>query len=280
MKKFKLLAGALAVIMAFTAIGCGNGDADASTYVSMSINPAIEMLADDEGVIVSAGALNEDGEVVLADLDLVGKTVEEAGEDFIEASTELGYYDENDPNAEVNIAVEGENNEKALGVKKNLTEKLEKYFSNRGVNGKVSEETLNKYSGNVKKWEVSVGHAKMIMRLLDLYPEMTEQEALELTVSEIMAKINAVNKDNKANNTLAAERKAAIRALKEEYADTFNLRKELGELKEQLLDDTLSTNEIKEIEDQIKAKQATVDTQMAEYKTKLREIKDLYKSKK
>ncbi len=281
MKKWKLLTGALAVVMAFTAIGCADvSDANASTYVSMSINPAIEMYADDDGVIISAGALNEDGEVVLADLEVVGKTVEEAGEDFVEASTELGYYDESDPNAEVAIAVDGADQEKANGVKKNLAEKLQNYFSNKGVNGKVSEETLNKYTGNVKKWGVSVGHAKMILRLLDLYPEMTEEQALELPISEVMAKIHAVNKDNKANNALAAERKAAIRALKEEYATTFELRRQTGELKERVKDITLSEKERVEIQATIDENQKIIDASFAEYKVKLRAIKDEYKAKK
>ena len=67
----------------------------AATYVSMRINPEIEVIANEEGEVISANAVNEDGEVVLSDLNLTGMTVDEAGEAFADKSTELGYIDVN-----------------------------------------------------------------------------------------------------------------------------------------------------------------------------------------
>ena len=62
------------------------------TYVSLRINPEIELIADEDGNVVSANAVNEDGEVVLATVDLEGKSIEEAGAIFTETSNDLGYF--------------------------------------------------------------------------------------------------------------------------------------------------------------------------------------------
>ena len=67
-------------------------DKEALTYVSLRINPEIELLADEDGNVVSANAVNEDGEVVLATVDLEGKSIEEAGAIFTETANDLGYF--------------------------------------------------------------------------------------------------------------------------------------------------------------------------------------------
>lgn len=60
---------------------CGNlsADADGVTYVSLRINPEIELIADENGEVLAANAVNTDGETVLLETELVGMTVEEAG---------------------------------------------------------------------------------------------------------------------------------------------------------------------------------------------------------
>ena len=40
---------------------------EATTYVSLRINPEVELLADEDGTVIASNAINEDGEVVLGD---------------------------------------------------------------------------------------------------------------------------------------------------------------------------------------------------------------------
>ena len=47
-------------------------------YVSMRINPEIELVTDENGEVVAANPINEDGEVVLCEVDMVGMSIDEA----------------------------------------------------------------------------------------------------------------------------------------------------------------------------------------------------------
>ena len=65
------------------------------SYVSLRINPEIELLVDENGIVVSVNAVNSDGETVLYNLKLEGLTIEEAAEAFTSMSVELGFIDVN-----------------------------------------------------------------------------------------------------------------------------------------------------------------------------------------
>ncbi|MFW6284735.1 MAG: anti-sigma-I factor RsgI family protein, partial [Bacillota bacterium] len=76
-----------------------DNDADAkdsteeNTYLTVDINPSVEFIVNEDDEIESYTALNEDGEVVIADLDLEGKDYDEAMDLYLEEATELGYID-------------------------------------------------------------------------------------------------------------------------------------------------------------------------------------------
>ena len=74
MKKItRLISTLLVVTLGVGALASCAIDSDAEEslkYVSLRINPEIEMLADEDGEIVAASAINEDGEVVLSTVEL------------------------------------------------------------------------------------------------------------------------------------------------------------------------------------------------------------------
>lgn len=257
---------------------CGNlsADADGVTYVSLRINPEIELIADENGEVLAANAVNTDGETVLSETELVGMTVEEAGEAFTDKATELGYIDPNSKENTVYVDAEGED---AEALERSLADKINRYFDNKGIYGKVSPDTLERYAANVDKWGVSAGHAKMIMRVLDLYPEMTEDEVLALSVKERLALL----KDNKKNNGLSAELreeyKAAVKGLREEYADLKEKKARLEALENDLADVTLSSDERNGLTVAYEALKTEYDARTAEYREKLAALKSDYKAK-
>ena len=126
MKKIYKILSVLLCLVVLTAslIGCqgneGNNEtastasADELSYVSMRINPEIELVVDADNKVVAVNAINEDGETVLAELSLVGLTVEEAGEAFTAMATELGFIDVDALESHVYILVDGENDEKVV----------------------------------------------------------------------------------------------------------------------------------------------------------------------
>ena len=171
-------------------VACGKKDstteAEATTYVSLRINPEIELLADEDRNVITANAINEDGEVVLSTIDLEGKSIEEAGEIFTETANELGYFTPDGEKDTVYVEVQSTIDGEEADLEEKLDKTIRDYFNNNGINGKVSPETLDKYADKAENWNISVGHTKLVMRVLDSHPELTDTDVLDLSVKELM----------------------------------------------------------------------------------------------
>ena len=289
-KMLKMISMMTAAVLAATALtACGTTPAQkvadedtdgALTYISMRINPEIEVVANEDGEIVSVNAINEDGEVVLSEVDLVGQTVAEAGETFTEVATELGYLDADSEDATVYIDAEGENEELSEKLEKDISERIHKYFDNNGIFGKVSPETLDQYAEKAAEWGLSAGQVKMVIRLLDLYPEMSEEEALALTPAARMAMIkDSGKKDEKISATLRDEMNAEVDVIREKYAAAFALGEELKTLRRSLEDETLTAEERAAIESQIAETREEYETQMKAYRDEVKALKASYRDK-
>ena len=83
----------------------GGEPVPAPTYMSIDINPSFGIEVDEDGVVVSVEALNEDAVIVLLDTDLVGKTVEEVFTTIVSLAEELGYLKED---GTVNVVMSNE----------------------------------------------------------------------------------------------------------------------------------------------------------------------------
>lgn len=61
------------------------------TRMTVDINPSVEFMVDDQNLIVSATALNDDGSILIAGEAFVGKTPEEAAEMMVTLAAQTGY---------------------------------------------------------------------------------------------------------------------------------------------------------------------------------------------
>lgn len=278
MKKiYKILSVLLClVVLAGTLIACNDSEtasAEEFSYVSMRINPEIELVVDAENKVVAVNAINEDGETVLAEVTLVGLTVEEAGEAFTAMATELGFLDVDALEAHVYILVDGENEEKVNEIKDKLNKKINKFFDNKGIFGKVCEEELEKLNALATEWNVSVKEAKLISRILELYPEMTVEEVLELDIKERISLIKDDHKKNGLPAHIRDEYKVAVDELKEEYSELFDLSKQLKELKEALKNSELTEEELANLQAEYDAKMEEFNALKDAFMTAINELK-------
>ena len=92
------------------------------TRMTVDINPSVEFMVDDQGLVVSATALNDDGSILIAGEAFVGKTPEQAIEMVVTLATETGYLVKGNATAEQNevkISISGDSE-----YAKQLTEKV------------------------------------------------------------------------------------------------------------------------------------------------------------
>ena len=295
MKIKKLLSGLLVAAFACSALASCTALAEKSaangalTYIGLRINPEIEMVTDETGTVVSANAVNTDGEVVLAAVELEGKTAEDATVAFTETAVDLGYMDPANGKDTVYVDVNGENAEVTEKVEKSLSDKLMKFFEKKGITAKVSKEVLDTYLATAEEWNVTPGHAKIIARVLSANPELTYDELLNLTVKELLELLKADKHEDKIAADLKNDYKATIDALKEEYKELFELREAIDDIEDKLEDareeddddddddDKLTEEEIAALEKELAEKKAAAEALEKEFKEKLDAIKAEFK---
>ena len=295
MKIKKLLSALLIAAFACTSFASctalaekGSAANGALTYIGLRINPEIEMVTDETGTVVSANAVNTDGEVVLSAVELEGKTAEDAVVDFTETAVDLGYMDPAKDKDTVYVDVNGENAEVVEKVEKSLSDKLMKFFEKKGIAGKVSKEVLDSYIAAAEEWNVAPGHAKIIARVLDANPELTYEELLNLTVKELLELLKADKHADKVAADLKDDYKDAVKALKDEYKDLFELREVIDDIEDKLEDarendddddddEKLTDEEIAALEKELAEKKAAAEALEKEFKEKLDALKAEFK---
>lgn len=136
--KIKLLCALLCMMMLLATLpltGCEQAPATPEegtvTRMTVDINPSVEFLVDDQGLVISATALNDDGSILIAGEAFIGKTPEEAAEMIIALATETGYLVKGNAQADQNtvkISISGDSQyakELTERVQQTATDKLE-----------------------------------------------------------------------------------------------------------------------------------------------------------
>lgn len=225
-----VVALALSVLAACDFLPTAEGE---TAYVKVTINPEVEFAVGEDNTVEAVNAANEDAEILLSDVDLIGLDIEEAVEEFVDIATEAGYIDEDaetEEENEVEVEIIGGDEETELQIRNRLRERINRYFNNNGIFGKVSEATLEEYAEQAAELGVSTGKTKMILKALDNNPELDIEELKDMEMKDLVK----LFKDN-ANKGLDATVKAQYKeALKNGRADIVNAKDELDLLKDQL----------------------------------------------
>lgn len=248
MKKSKLVLGfifSLALIVSL--IACNASTSKAYAYVTYDINPSVALVVNQQEKVVSAEALNEDGEVLLADITLVGLTLEAATELIIQTSIELGFIDVTDENITVEMQVEG--NEEALRtrIKAHVMAHINNAFEKRALMGKASEKSFGaEIQLEAQALGVSAQMVVLVHHAMRLNDELTLEEALEMSLDELRTMIIELSMESRqvaaqirtdfldAKEALKAEYQPLIEALEAEIALKLENEEDTTELEAEL----------------------------------------------
>lgn len=179
------------------------------SYVSLDVNPSIELTLNRFDRVLTVKAVNDDGLEIIKDIDLKNKKVGTAIELAIEKITEAGFFDGEEEGGVVVSTSTG--NLKRAEV---LAEKLQKRIENK-LKEKKREAVVEAVSVGKERIEEAreLGVTPGKLRLVEKLKESVEdpdsvvvEEWVDKPVKEIMAAVNANRKANKANKR--AERDA------------------------------------------------------------------------
>lgn len=143
MKKSRVL---LSLFTVFTLIvvmvACSSSVSASDTYVTIDINPSVELIVNHKEIVTHAHALNDDGEVLLSAVDVVGLSVDDAMDLIINTAIELGYIDVDSEEIVVSVATPMENDQ-SYKIKNRVKEAINDAFLNRGLMGKARQKAFS-----------------------------------------------------------------------------------------------------------------------------------------
>ena len=149
MKKTKhVILSVLMLLAVFSVAACQSegpvtetlGDTD--SYVTIDINPSINLVVSPGGIVVSASPLNEDGELLLMELELVGLTLEEATDLVIAEAIRLGFIDVDAEDLIVSVGIEHADGAIAEQIRDRVKEHINNAFLERGLMGKAQDKVF------------------------------------------------------------------------------------------------------------------------------------------
>jgi len=169
-------------------------------YLSLDINPSVELGVNAFGKVVTAEGCNEDGQAILADTNVTGSTVEDAVQCLILSADGKGYIAA-DGSCVISLTSETNNTDKAkniqtkseLGVNQALIE-LEKQAVVQKDN--VAIECRDE----AKQLGITPGKLNLINKLQAVDPTATVDDYKEASVKEIMEYIK-LNENNGESNS-------------------------------------------------------------------------------
>lgn len=189
--------------------------------VSLDINPAIEMVIDVQGYVFSVMYKNEDAEIVGAGLTLIGLHYEEALQLYLHAAIQTGYLDieRNDNALVVQTANMNEGVESELQLQ--VQTKLQTFFQENAIGAVVL--TCGEIDPEVQElidlYDITVGHAKLIIEYMALYPDMSIDDVLLIPVQQLI--LYMIDEQQTYMQQFKNQRELEAQAIKDEMVDAL-----------------------------------------------------------
>lgn len=236
MKNLKFVFGFMALLLtSLLLVGCMNASAQDDVYVTIDINPSIELITTPRERVVYANPLNEDGELLLANLDLIGKKLDVAMDLIITEAINLGFIDVDAEESFVYVSTLGMDSEIGDKIRERVMEHINNAFKEKVMVGRAM---MKEYQAEIIEEANLLGVTPGFLRLAKsavlLSDELLLEDALLLTVEELQAIIRQAKDEHKElaqsikeeflteKEALFAEYKPQIEALEEEILNTVD----------------------------------------------------------
>ncbi len=209
MKKLLVTLTLMLTLLTTCLVGCGTVDdqsldlatqkANAAAIFTLDVNPGVRIYVEENSTVIAVEATNEDGEEIVAELDLTDKDYETIVEEIIDEMDEQGYLEGEE--SSILISVE----KKEIDISEKINEKINKAFEKHGKKASVIEQDLHELDEKVgkaigdmaKKYHISEGKAHLIEKIREEYPELSEEELAGLKVNDLGMMLEETSDDIK-----------------------------------------------------------------------------------
>lgn len=181
------------------------------SYVILKINPEVELAVDYKEVVREVNPLNEDADLLISDLNLVGKPLEEVTETIIDETIEIGKLDNT-----IELKVINKNEAQRIKLENKLKEKIESHIQTKSYNAVLTVKGLTEdMKASAASYDISNGKMLIISKALELNQDLKVEDLVNRTVKEIQtyikdASIQRREAAEEIKNQTSKERKAEL----------------------------------------------------------------------
>ena len=157
------------------------------SFISIDINPSIELGVNVFDVVVSAEAYNDDGEKVLENLDVEGGSIEDAIQEIVDSAIADGYVEEDDTSV-ISITTETNDGELAEELKEAAEEGVENALEENETEAEIEKDNVAlERRDEARELGITPGKLNLIQKLQVVNPDVKIEDFKEASVKEIMA---------------------------------------------------------------------------------------------
>jgi len=205
----------------------GGGYAYAKTpiaYVSMDINPSVELGVNAFDKVVSVEAYNEDGKIILEGTNLVNSNVKDAVSIVISNAISDGYIKADGLSA-IEITTSTDKKAVATELDESLKKVAEETLSDNKVEAEIeSEKVAFARRDEARKLGITPGKLNLIQKLQELDPMISIEDYKSSSVMDIQQKTKELRKNNKSGETII-DNSTAVETVKDINVDVVAEKK-------------------------------------------------------
>lgn len=162
-------------------------------YVTIDINPSVELAVDDNNTVTDVVTLNNDADVAYSDLNLVGQNVDDATKSIVDSAIDLGYIDEVSDTNTVDVTTYSDDDTRRQELNNRIVNNLNAHFVARQIYALVIQNGLDdqlKNEANI--YDIPYGKMLLINRAIQLDNTLAAGDLVNLSIKDIQSKIKAV----------------------------------------------------------------------------------------
>ncbi len=155
-----------------------------NTFVTIDINPSIEIEADPNSIIKNVRALNKDAVLLLSgeEKSIINKGLIEGVLAIIKLASESDYLNDND----LLITTVNNNQDYEITLMNQIISELNNYLDEIDFKGQLSQVKVNKrLKKEAKELGISVGKLNHIQTIIDLNPQFTIDDLKDKSIKEL-----------------------------------------------------------------------------------------------
>jgi hypothetical protein len=199
MKKTKIYLSVFVLLLSVMFLfGCESNTVEDDVYLTLDINPSVEIIVSESGKVIHVNPLNEDAELLLVGLTLRGLDIDEAIEIIIDEAIRLGFIDVNrDENI---ILVDAQTKAETIReqIMARVKEKINDAFKERAMVGRAEERAyLPDHVLEAESYGVTPGFLRLAKAAVEADDALTLEEALEMDVEQLVGVMKAIREEHR-----------------------------------------------------------------------------------